>query len=132
MKVIVCVDDNFGILFNKRRQSRDAAVIADIYKMTGTLWVHPFSDKLFSDYGGQVVTDEEFLKKAGAGDICFVENQCLLPYKDKIEQIILYKWNRKYPSDFKLDLDLQEWQIIETKEFVGTSHEKITRETYQR
>ena len=132
MKVIVCVDDNFGILFNKRRQSRDAAVIADIYKMKGTLWIHPFSDKLFSDYGGQVVTDEEFLEKAGAGDICFVENQCLIPYKDKIEQIILYKWNRKYPSDFKLDLDLQEWKIIETKEFVGTSHEKITRETYQR
>ncbi|MBQ8559289.1 MAG: hypothetical protein IJ439_04825 [Tyzzerella sp.] len=128
MKVIVCVDDNLGMLFNKRRQSRDAKVIEDIFKMTERLWIHPFSDKLFLDHDGRVVVDEEFLGKAGRGEFCFVENQQLAPYSDKIEQIILYKWNRKYPSDFKLDVNLKDWELIERIEFEGSSHEKITRE----
>ena len=32
MEVIVCVDDHNGMLFNHRRQSRDQAVIADMWK----------------------------------------------------------------------------------------------------
>lgn len=128
MKVIVCVDDNLGMLFNKRRQSQDVKVTEDILKMAKKLWIHPFSDKLFSEYGGQIVVDEDFLEKAEQGELCFVENQQITPYVDKIEQIILYKWNRKYPSDFKLDLDLKEWKLTELTEFEGNSHEKITRE----
>ena len=61
-----------------------------------------------------------------------MENQQITPYADKIEQIILYKWNRKYPADFKLDLELRNWELIEVLEFVGSSHERITREIYQR
>lgn len=34
MNVIVCVDDNNGMLFNKRRQSRDKAVIDKIINIT--------------------------------------------------------------------------------------------------
>ena len=132
MKVIICVDDKLGMLFNNRRQSRDAKVLEDIFKMTEKLRIHPFSDKLFSDYTEQVDADEEFLQKADEGEACFVENQHIAPYIDKIEQIILYKWNRKYPSDFKLDLELQEWKLMEAVEFEGSSHERITREIYQR
>lgn len=132
MKVIVCVDDNLGMLFHKRRQSRDAKVIENIFQMTEKLWIHPFSDKLFPGYEGQVVVNEEFLQRAGEGEVCFVENQQITPYEDKIEQIILYKWNRKYPADFKLDLELQNWELIEVLEFVGSSHERITRAIYQR
>lgn len=132
MKVIVCVDDNLGMLFNKRRQSRDAKVIEDISKMTEKLWIHPFSDKLFSEFSGQVAAAEDFLGKAEQGEFCFVENQKIMPYADEIEQLIVYHWNRKYPSDFKLDVNLKDWKLAETIEFEGTSHEKITREIYQR
>ena len=30
MKIIVCLDDNNGMLFNNRRQSRDKTVVEDI------------------------------------------------------------------------------------------------------
>lgn len=36
----------------------------------------------------------------------------------------------KYPSDFKLDLNLSEWKQIESIDFIRNSHKKITREIY--
>ena len=135
MKIILCVDDNKGMLFNKRRQSRDRKVIEDIFRMTNRVWIHPFSGTLFQEelqtrVGNEVneiMADEEFLKKAKAGEYCFVENQELMLYSNDIEQIVLYCWNRNYPSDFKLDLDLSKWEPKEVTEFVGNSHEKITK-----
>ena len=54
-------------------------------------------------------------------------------WKD-IEKIILYRWNRKYPADFRFDINLEdsEWKLAETREFTGSSHEKITEEVYVR
>lgn len=129
MKIILCVDDNMGMLFNKRRQSRDKKVIEDILQMTDSVWIHPFSENMFRDQQGKlkIIVDDEFLGKALPGQYCFVENQELMSYSNVIEQIILYCWNRKYPSDFKLDLDLSKWEIKEVIEFAGNSHEKITK-----
>lgn len=137
MKIILCVDDNMGMLFNKRRQSRDKMVIEDIFQMTDRLWIHPFSEKLFIEaecgkdlcekYTSKIIIDEEFLKKAEIEEYCFVENQELMSYSNSIEQVIMYCWNRKYPSDFKLDLDLSKWETREITEFAGNSHEKITK-----
>ena len=130
MNVIICIDDNQGMLFNKRRQSRDAKVLEDIVSLTNEVWISPFSEKLFEGMNLKIMVDPMFLFQAGTGEFCFVENQKLLPYKDDIEQLIIYKWNRSYPSDFKLDLDLNEWKLIEAVDFAGNSHEKITREIY--
>ena len=132
MRAIVCVDDNFGMLFNKRRQSRDQMLLEDIFKNTQSIMINPFSEKLFVAYGDKVTVDEDFLNNAGKGDVCFVEDQTLTPYLNKIEELILYKWNRKYPADFCLDICLQEWEMIKQEEFSGKSHEKITKETYVR
>lgn len=132
MKVIVCVDDNGGMLFNRRRQSQDKTLTEDVIKNNGKIWINSFSSKLFSEYVGQVIIDDEFLNKAGKGECCFVENQLLKPYEDRIEQLVVYKWNRKYPSDFKLDLNIDNWKLKEQAEFEGNSHEKITREIYSK
>ena len=35
MKIILCVDDNYGVLFNNRRVSRDGAVISKIKEILG-------------------------------------------------------------------------------------------------
>lgn len=130
MIAIVCLDDNQGMLFNKRRQSRDAKVLEDIWTMTDKLWISSFSEKLFMEYQKQVEIDDDFLQNACEGEYCFVENQKLSPYTDKIEQLIVYKWNQKYPVDFKLDINLKNWKLIEQAEFAGSSHEKITKELY--
>ena len=131
-----------GMLFNKRRQSRDKKVIEDIFQMTDRLWIHPFSEKLFieAEYGKElcekyttkIIIDEEFLKKSQIEEYCFVENQELMLYSNNIEQIVLYCWNRKYPSDFKLDLDLSKWEPQSVTEFAGSSHEKITKIVYEK
>lgn len=134
MIIIVCLDDNQGMLFNKRRQSKDAKVIEDFATLTKEIWINSFSTKLFEGMSDTIHIetniDDAFLSKASDGEYCFVENEKLLPHIDRIEQLILYKWNRKYPSDFKLDLNLEEWKFIESVDFVGNSHEKITREIY--
>jgi hypothetical protein len=45
---------------------------------------------------------------------------------------VVYRWNRRYPGDvfFDLDVSAAPWRCVETEEFVGSSHEKITKEVY--
>jgi hypothetical protein len=50
----------------------------------------------------------------------------------KIEKIIVFWWNRHYPSDRKFDLDLSKWNKVSEEEFAGYSHEKITKEVYEK
>ena len=129
MKIIVCLDDNGGMLFNNRRQSRDRAVCADIIKnLDGEkLFISPFSQLLFENYNDSICICEDFLKK---GNICFCENQSLSQYY--ADEIIVYKWNRVYPADFYCDIDFSVYSISEQTEFQGNSHEKITKQIYKR
>ena len=49
MKIIVCLDDNGGMAFNRRRQSRDRVLIEDIAKTVGNarLYIDKYSAPLF-------------------------------------------------------------------------------------
>ena len=50
MTLYICLDDRDGLQFNKRRQSRDAAVLEDIRsQLTGNLLIDPFSEKLIRE-----------------------------------------------------------------------------------
>lgn len=133
MILIVCLDDNGGMMFNKRRQSRDAVVCDRILELTDgkKLLMNEYSLKLFEGKSG-IVVDEAFLEKAENGEYCFVENKSLADFELKAEKIVVYKWNRVYPSDMKFDIDLSGWKKESIKEFSGKSHEKITEEVYTR
>ena len=50
MTVIVCLDNANGMMFNHRRQSRDANVVKDILKTINgaSLLIAPYSESLFS------------------------------------------------------------------------------------
>lgn len=132
MNIIVCLDDNLGMLFNRRRQSKDRCVLEDIEGFAKEIMISSFSENLFSDSSCKVRVDNHFLEKAPQNTYCFIEADKISPYIDKVEHIIAYKWNRKYPSDFKFDISLETWKMIEQKEFPGFSHEKITKEVYVR
>lgn len=134
MIAAVCIDDNGGMLFNKRRVSRDKAQQEDLLALCGerTLWVSPFSAKLLDWAAERVTVDPDYLQKAGPGEVCFVEEETLAEAEDRVEAVILYRWNRTYPSDRKLELDLTAYRLTETVEFPGNSHENITRERYQK
>lgn len=135
MHIIICLDDDNGMLFHDRRQSQDVKLRADVLERLGEreLWMNAYSAKQFADAGdARIHVSEEFLEEAGEGDYCFVENQPLLPYEPRIRDVICYRWNRRYPSDMKLDLLLESWKTVEESEFAGKSHERITRTVYRR
>ena len=135
MQVIVCVDDDMGMLFNHRRQSRDRVLIQRILEIAKgkRIFMNTYSAELFEG-NENICIDDDFLKNAGDGDICFVENVALSGYIEKIDKIIGYKGNRRYPADFYMDIPLIKngWQLVENYDFKGYSHEKITEEVYER
>lgn len=135
MVVIVFLDDKKGMMFNHRRQSRDQAVAERIQKICRgkKLWTSPYSARLYGGMEGMDITAEkDFLSLAGSGEVCLVEADSLTPFEKEIEQVIIYWWNRTYPADVYLDLDLSQWVSRERHEFQGFSHEKITEEKYER
>ncbi len=139
MILMVAVDGNNGMLFNKRRQSQDRALRDRILALTAQsrLWVNHYTEKQFAQDGqiaGHLNVDDDFINEAAPGEYCFVENIPTSQYEKWVEQIILFKWNRKYPSDFFFDIDLTSgaWHLISTEDFSGCSHDKITMEVYTR
>ena len=139
MIVVVAVDDGYGMMFNKRRQSQDEKLREHLLALCSgkRLRMNEYSAKQFatSDTGtAELCVDEAFLDKAGIGEYCFVENGSLKPYLASIEKLLVYKWNRKYPADITLDIrpEEQEFTCTIMEEFVGKSHEKITVEEWRK
>jgi hypothetical protein len=134
MNVIVCVDNELGMMFNNRRQSRDIKACEDMLKLSGgNLVIAPYSEKLFTELSGYRIVDDP-LGEAVSGEYVLIEDRGLLEYVNKIEKIVLYHWNRDYPSDKKLDTPPTQhgFHLVDSYEFEGRSHEKITREIYER
>lgn len=137
MKIIVCIDKNNGMMFNNRRQSQDKILIDDIIKVTKDkkLYMNEYSYNLYKDkkYKNIIVCDD-FLDKCSYDDFCLVENSSLVTYENKIDTIIIYNWNRDYPSDFKFDINIKDnnWTLIKSENLKGNSHDKITKNIYRR
>lgn len=131
MNLIICLDDKNGIQFNHRRQSRDQVVCDRVLQLAkdSTLWMNGYSAKLFPI--DKVRVDENFFQSAGAGDYCFAEDADFLAYVEKIDKVIVYRWNKVYPSDVKIEKAfLAGRTLVQTEDFPGSSHEKITQEIY--
>jgi len=130
MNIMACIDDNYGQLFNGRRQSRDIQVISKILEIAdgNNLLINSFSEKIFKE---KAKVREDFLESAAEDDFCFVENVKVSEYIHKINKVYLFKWNRNYPADFFFDLDLNSnFNLISVEEFEGNSHELITLEVW--
>ena len=132
MKVIVCVDDKGGVMFNHRRQSQDRILRERILEMTAgrTLWMNSYSAKMFGNLPSIAVA-EDFLDRADESDFCFVENISIAGHEYAVKEIILYKWNRTYPADTYFRFPGEpKYKLTDTCDFAGSSHEKITKEVY--
>lgn len=136
MNVIACLDDAGGMMFNRRRQSRDRLLLADLKAMTvGTrLWVSPYSEKLLTEQEISVCVADDFLTRAGKDDWCFVEDRGAASVADRICCLVIYRWNRLYPGDLFWDIKPEEngFRLVEQTEFAGYSHENITKEIWKR
>lgn len=120
MKIIVCTADNNGILFNNRRVSKDKAVLEDIVKNTPELILSDYSRKMFEGYN---VTESD-------NGYLFLESDDL--DMNCIDEVIAYKWNRDYPADTFFVIDTEKFVLVESSEFAGNSHERITKEKWKR
>ena len=92
MIIVAAVDDNYGLMFNKRRQSQDALLRDHLVKMScgSRLWMNLYTLNQFSKIEAEdfsLSIAEDFLEQAREGDLCFVENCSVLPYEEKIEKI---------------------------------------------
>ena len=128
MKLIVCLDDNNGMMFNKRRQSRDRVLIENALELCKgeKIYINEYSAKLFPE---NTVEMFENIEQIG-NSFCFAEDFNV--NEEHVDEIIVYKWNRVYPADTYFNIDLKNWNLIESVDFEGSSHEKITREIYRR
>ena len=103
------------------------------------LWVAEYSKKFFVDENGNitqpnVMIDNNYLALAGENDGCYVEKEDISPYIDKIDTIVLYKWNVRYPADtyFNISLLDSNWKKHSLNHFKGSSHDKIYKEVWKR
>ena len=134
LTVAVCVDDNGGMTFNNRRQSRDRMLISELCATSkAPVFISPFSRILFTD-AGSARECEHPLVEAPNESVVFIENLPLLPHINDIKTLIIYRWNRSYPRDTYLDVDpiKHDFSLVEAYDFVGSSHEKITKEIYKK
>ena len=97
MTVVVCVDEQGGILFNHRRVSSDRAAIGNLLEYIGDMPLY------MSQYSS-----------------------------NKVQRLIVYRWNRLYPSDVQFPLEYLsgKCKLESSFDFAGNSHERITREVY--
>ena len=134
MHIIICLDERRGVLFNHRRQSKDRELIADIGRnLCGTLYIKPYSESLFINRGIPYQCIEH-MGEIEDHDVFFAEDLDFLSVLDSVKTITVYWWNRHYPSDVRLELDLtmEGFSTVTREDFVGFSHEKITKEILKR
>lgn len=136
MIAAVCIDNSGGMLFNNRRVSRDIAVIEDIAKMRPAhIYIDPYSAPLFEKCEADIIASEDFIRLAGENDACFIENREAGEWLSRAERLIVYRWNRSYPADMRLN-PLPEnnpgLELEERYELKGSSHGCITREIYKK
>ena len=134
MILIVCLDDQNGMMFNRRRQSMDSCVRERICAISSRsiLWMNEYSAGQFSQVQPNFRIAEDFLDQAGEGAYCFVENVDVASVSDRVEGIVIFWWNRRYPADMRFPVSsfCDRWRLVDTAEFSGSSHEKITQEVY--
>lgn len=133
--VAVAVDDREGMMIFGKRQSRDRVLIADFVSSMGDkpIFISPFSKVIFEPHENVNIVENPFLESSDGG-ACFIESFALSPYIDMIETLVIYRWNELYPSDVKLDVDVEKsgYKLVSVREFQGSSHERITKEVYKK
>ncbi len=133
MRLIVCLDDINGMMFFGRRQSCDRVLVAKLLSVTEghRLFMTEYSKKIFPDCERITVCDD-YLEAAGEEDFCFIENGPI--DIERASEVIICRWNRRYQADrfFEYDIAAEGFFKSSTEDIAGSSHERITVETYKR
>lgn len=130
MKIIACVDNRLGMMFNHRRVSFDRYIVDDLQDLLDREPIIVNADlackinkKLSVQISNTITIDTDKYQ--------WIENFNLSNYQYEITDLILYYFNRDYPYDIELGIDLSLYEIHNRKDFKGYSHDKITRIIYR-
>lgn len=136
MNICVCIDDNLGMSFFGKRQSRDKKLIERLlsHKKYKKVYISAYSLPLFAESEDARVCVTRDFSEAGEEDICFFELEHITEYDKDIKGLVIYRWNRAYPSDKKFPYSPEDkgFTLVSTDEFCGSSHDRITEEIWTR
>ena len=139
MTLILTVDDGFGLAFGAKRQSRDRELVRDAVRLANgrKIFAREYSRLIFEEAGvcgDALVFCDEPTKACGNCGLALLELCVKKSELESASEVIIYSWNRRYPTTAKLDIDYIKANFVlkEEYDFVGNSHEKITRRTYKR
>lgn len=133
MHIIVCLDQKNGMMFLGKRQSKDRVLRAHMLQIScgASLRMNAYSAGQFEEPSFNIRIMDDFLETAQKGDYCFVENMDVLQWEERIEDIIVYRWNRIYPASMYFpEKLLSSRNLIQKEIFAGYSHDEITQEVY--
>lgn len=134
MKLVVCVDERNGMAFYGRRLSRDKLLVLEILMSAGenTIWINKYSKNLFMADGKLPANVKVFdgIPDGDENDLVFIETLSPADFESVVDTIVIYNWNRAYPSNLKFEMLPGKWEVNFEEEFAGSSHEKITKTVY--
>ena len=122
MIAIVTIDDNNGMMFNKRRQSKDIRLIERILDIAGTnrIWVSEYSSQLFDTSKDNIIVDNSYTE-AQAQDYCFVENVDINELQDNISMCISGIENIRQTLHFRQQcLIITNWKMYRNLRVIPT------------
>lgn len=137
MILTFCLDSKNGITFNGKRLTQDVVhrerLIALAIEKNHRLIMNSYSGKLFG-YNTGIDDDTELLKLSDSNTICFIENvKNISQFIKKADTIVLYRWDRAYPFDYKFDFSLlDDFELKHSEKFKGKLHSEIIEEIYER
>lgn len=133
--VALCTDPRGGMMFNNRRQVKDAEVVSDAVARFGEggIFITQYSARLLEGCEHVTVCAEP-IKECAEGGLCFIEDPDRLSGCEDVERLVVYTWGLPYPADkyipFKPD-DLGFKRI--SKEKLSTAvHQKVIREVFKK
>ncbi len=150
MKLVICTDSRLGYAFNHRRQSADLRMRQDMFRRlggaAGGLFVNAYTERSLLRDGcfdakeaarrgkNPAPSGRAFLEAAAeAGGWAFVENVEVKGLWHRVDEILLYIWDKRYPADYAFPKALlSSFELTETAEFPGRSHDVIRLEHYVR
>ncbi|MEE3420705.1 MAG: ribonuclease Z [Lachnospiraceae bacterium] len=133
MKLILCLSDENGMMFNHRRESRDRVLIGRLLEVTGdgAICMKAYSVPLFPE-GSSRVRKIEDISQVGEEEYFFDEDTDPAAFSSEVNEILLYRWNRSYPADVKCTMEFDAFSKTAAYDFAGSSHDCITEERYTR
>ena len=136
MTIITCIDMRLGLSFGGKRQSRDRALTKDAVHLAcgRKILISEYSKMLFEEAEipfaeANIFVSKDPLGDASGDDFVFLEIDVTNDQLVLCDELILYAWNRHYPSSKHLDEQFlrANFELSSEFEFEGNSHEKLTR-----